>query len=192
MRERRNYDQEFVNCDPGTLCELASVCSTRNFDANVFQQASYYLEIKPLVDITCQAIAKIIKGKSPEEVRSTFNIANDFEPEEEAQIAAQTAQFRFAAAGRRGHWLLRHAFSRAKKKESDATSKLSDEPETRPIEDLLSFINSGEDGSASKAKKTKKKKDPKKKKTKKGKKQQKKDSKDSDSGSEQGTANGKC
>ena len=28
----------------------------------------------------------MIKGKSPEEIRSTFGIANDFTPEEEAKV----------------------------------------------------------------------------------------------------------
>ena len=30
----------------------------------------------------------MIKGKSPEEIRNTFNIANDFTPEEEARVYA--------------------------------------------------------------------------------------------------------
>ena len=30
--------------------------------------------------------ANMIKGKSPEEIRKTFNITNDFTPEEEEQI----------------------------------------------------------------------------------------------------------
>lgn len=47
---------------------------------------SYYLDLKPLVDLTCQAIASLIKGKSPEEVRQTFNIPNDFDSEEESEV----------------------------------------------------------------------------------------------------------
>ena len=31
-------------------------------------------------------MANMIKGKSPEEIRKTFNIQNDFTPEEEDQI----------------------------------------------------------------------------------------------------------
>ena len=42
--------------------------------------------MKPLVDLTCRAIADTIKGKSPEEIRATFQIVNDFTPEEEEQV----------------------------------------------------------------------------------------------------------
>ena len=48
--------------------------------------AANYLDIKPLLDLSCAKIASLIKGKSPEEIRKTFNIQNDFTPEEEAQI----------------------------------------------------------------------------------------------------------
>ena len=54
------------------LCELAS--------------SAYYLEIPPLVDLTCQRLADSIQGKSAEEIRTTFNITNDFTPMEEEQV----------------------------------------------------------------------------------------------------------
>lgn len=38
------------------------------------------------MDLTCAKVASMIKGKSPEEIRRTFGIENDFTPEEEAQI----------------------------------------------------------------------------------------------------------
>jgi S-phase kinase-associated protein 1 len=31
-------------------------------------------------------ISNLIKGKTPEEIRKTFNIKNDFTPEEEEQV----------------------------------------------------------------------------------------------------------
>ena len=49
-------------------------------------QASNYLDIKALLDVGCKTVANMIKGKSPEEIRKTFNIQNDFTPEEEDQI----------------------------------------------------------------------------------------------------------
>lgn len=48
--------------------------------------AANYLDIKPLLDLTCATVASMIKGKSPEDIRATFNIKNDFSPEEEAQV----------------------------------------------------------------------------------------------------------
>lgn len=48
--------------------------------------AANYMDIKPLLDLTCATVASMIKGKTPEEIRKTFNIANDFSPEEEAQV----------------------------------------------------------------------------------------------------------
>jgi len=48
--------------------------------------AANYMDIKPLLDLTCATVASLIKGKTPEEIRKTFNIVNDFTPEEEAQV----------------------------------------------------------------------------------------------------------
>jgi S-phase kinase-associated protein 1 len=40
------------------------------------------LDIKGLLDVTCKTVANMIKGKAPEEIRRTFNIKNDFTPQE--------------------------------------------------------------------------------------------------------------
>jgi S-phase kinase-associated protein 1 len=48
--------------------------------------AANYMDIKPLLDLTCATVASMIKGKSPEDIRATFNITNDFSPDEEAQV----------------------------------------------------------------------------------------------------------
>jgi S-phase kinase-associated protein 1 len=48
--------------------------------------AANYMDIKPLLDLTCATVASMIKGKNPDEIRATFNITNDFSPEEEAQV----------------------------------------------------------------------------------------------------------
>lgn len=66
------WDAEFCKVDQGTLFELIL--------------AANYLDIKPLLDLTCKTVANMIKGKSPEEIRKTFNIVNDFTPEEEEQV----------------------------------------------------------------------------------------------------------
>ena len=39
-----------------------------------------------LLDVTCKTVANMIKGKTPEEIRKTFNIKNDFTQAEEEQV----------------------------------------------------------------------------------------------------------
>lgn len=70
--ELDKWDKEFVKVDQGTLFELIL--------------AANYLNIKELLDLTCLTVANMIKGKTPEEIRKTFNIVNDFTPEEEEQV----------------------------------------------------------------------------------------------------------
>uniref|UniRef100_A0A803LSU8 SKP1-like protein n=1 Tax=Chenopodium quinoa TaxID=63459 RepID=A0A803LSU8_CHEQI len=53
--EIKQWDKDFLKVDQETLFELIL--------------AANYLNIKGLLDLTCQAIADIIKSKSPEEVR---------------------------------------------------------------------------------------------------------------------------
>ena len=48
--------------------------------------AANFMDIQPLLDLTCATVATLLKGKTPEEIRQTFNIVNDFTPEEEAQV----------------------------------------------------------------------------------------------------------
>ena len=60
-----------------------SLHSLRHAD---FHQAANYMDIKNLLDVGCKTVANMIKGKSPDEIRKTFNITNDFTPEEEEQI----------------------------------------------------------------------------------------------------------
>jgi S-phase kinase-associated protein 1 len=70
--EAKEYDAAFVKVDQSTLFELIL--------------AANYLNIKPLLDLCCLTVANMIKGKTPEEIRKTFNIVNDFTPEEEEEV----------------------------------------------------------------------------------------------------------
>ena len=70
--EKKTWDTEFVKVDQATLFELIL--------------AANYLNIKELLDLTCLTVANMIKGKTPEEIRKTFNIKNDFTPEEEEEV----------------------------------------------------------------------------------------------------------
>ncbi|KAM3194022.1 hypothetical protein ACQJBY_070587 [Aegilops geniculata] len=68
----KSFDAEFVKVDQATLFDLIL--------------AANYLNIKGLLDLTCQTVADMIKDKTPEEIRTIFNIKNDFTPEEEAEV----------------------------------------------------------------------------------------------------------
>ncbi|XP_027768324.1 SKP1-like protein 1A [Solanum pennellii] len=68
----KTFDVEFVKVDQSTLFNLIL--------------AANYLKIKSLIDLTCQTVADMIKGKTPEEIRNLLNIKNDFTPEEEEEI----------------------------------------------------------------------------------------------------------
>lgn len=58
--EVKTWDSNFVNVEQMTLFELIL--------------AANYLNIKSLLDLTCMTVAEMIKGKTPEEIRTTFNI----------------------------------------------------------------------------------------------------------------------
>ncbi|KAJ3042764.1 hypothetical protein HDV00_006583 [Rhizophlyctis rosea] len=66
------WDAQFIKVDNEELFEIIL--------------AANYLDIKPLLDLGCKTVANMIKGKTPDEIRTMFNIENDFTPEEEEQI----------------------------------------------------------------------------------------------------------
>jgi S-phase kinase-associated protein 1 len=66
------FDKAFVDVDKDTLYDLLL--------------AANYLNVKALLDLCCQKVADMIRGKTPEEIRQAFGIKNDFSPEEEEEI----------------------------------------------------------------------------------------------------------
>ncbi|EPY43508.1 S-phase kinase-associated protein 1 [Angomonas deanei] len=48
--------------------------------------AANFLNVKDLLDLTCACVASMIRGKSAEEIRTLFNIENDFSREEAEKI----------------------------------------------------------------------------------------------------------
>ena len=70
--DKKNFDLDYVKVDQATLFELIL--------------AANYLDIKELLDLCCQTVANMIKGKTPAEIRKTFNIKNDFTAEEEDEV----------------------------------------------------------------------------------------------------------
>jgi hypothetical protein len=63
LQERKSFDEKFVRIDTEKLCKLAS--------------AALGLQLRPLVDLTCGALARIIGGKTPDEVRDIFHLPDD-------------------------------------------------------------------------------------------------------------------
>ncbi|XP_059624694.1 SKP1-like protein 1A [Cornus florida] len=48
-----------------------------------FMLYAMYLDLKSLLDLTCQTGVDMMKDMTPEEIHKTFNIENDYTPEEE-------------------------------------------------------------------------------------------------------------
>lgn len=53
-QERKIFDEKFIRLDTRRLCELTSAADA--------------LDMKPLVDLTSRALARLIEGKTPEQV----------------------------------------------------------------------------------------------------------------------------
>nr|GMD70163.1 SKP1-like protein 1A [Ipomoea batatas] len=73
----KDFDANFIKVDHQTLSDLII--------------AANFLNVKSLLDLTCQAVANLIKKMTVEEVRKFFNIQNDFTPEEEEEIRKANA-----------------------------------------------------------------------------------------------------
>ncbi|KAL3631571.1 hypothetical protein CASFOL_024555 [Castilleja foliolosa] len=73
--ELKAFDAEFVRVDSGTLVALSA--------------AANYLNIRSMLDLTCQAIADTMKGMTPEQIRNTFDFEDALMAEEEKEIRRQ-------------------------------------------------------------------------------------------------------
>eukprot|EP01051_Picozoa_sp_SAG22_P005161 SAG22_NODE_299_length_12768_cov_11.369426_5_plen_866_part_00 len=71
------FNARFVDVEQGTLFKMILVANQLHADA--------------LNDLLCKAVADMIKGKTPEEIRTHFNIRNDFTPEEEEEVRRENA-----------------------------------------------------------------------------------------------------
>ncbi|KAG2709851.1 hypothetical protein I3843_05G235800 [Carya illinoinensis] len=127
-KECKNFDEKFIRMDTKRLCELTSAADS--------------LQLKPLVDITSRALARIIEGKTPEEIRETFHLPDDLTEEEKLEpLRNITDDPRIR--------LLNRLYAR-KRKELKEREKLKnvetveEQLDDRSVDDLLSFINGGD------------------------------------------------
>ena len=65
--------------DEWDVAYINSVDLDSNFD---IINAANYMDIKPLLDLSCAKIASLMKGKTAEEIRTMFNIECDLTEEE--------------------------------------------------------------------------------------------------------------
>ncbi|PWA66063.1 hypothetical protein CTI12_AA330360 [Artemisia annua] len=141
-KERKTFDEKFIRLDSNKLCELISAADS--------------LKLRPLVDLTASALARMIEGKTAEQIRETFHIVDDLTEEEKLEpLKIRTNDPRVR--------LLNRLYAR-KRKELKARKNLKnveveeERVDDRSVDDLLLFINSGnEDSKGVKPTKNKKK-----------------------------------
>ncbi|XP_073278059.1 SKP1-like protein 21 isoform X2 [Primulina huaijiensis] len=127
-KERKYFDEKFVRMETKRLCELTAAADS--------------LQLKPLVDLTSRALARVIEGKSPEEIREIFHLPDDLTEEEKLEPIKNTMDDPRIR-------LLNRLYARKRKelKEREIQRNVEVEEEhadERSVDDLLSFINGGE------------------------------------------------
>ena len=75
--ETKKWNKEYVEVEQDMLFDIIL--------------AANYLNIKSLLDLMCQTVADMMKGKTPEEIRQKFHIKNDYTEEEEAEVRRENA-----------------------------------------------------------------------------------------------------
>ncbi|XP_073288690.1 SKP1-like protein 21 isoform X1 [Primulina huaijiensis] len=129
-KERKYFDEKLVRMETKRLCELTSAADS--------------LQLKPLVDLTSRALARVIEGKTPEEIREIFHLPDDLTEEEKLEPIKNTMDDPRIR-------LLNRLYARKRKELKEREIQRSVEVEEehadeRSVDDLLSFINGGEGG----------------------------------------------
>ncbi|KAI3931480.1 hypothetical protein MKW92_045056, partial [Papaver armeniacum] len=138
----RSFDEKFIRIDTESLCELTAAADS--------------LQLKPLADLTSQALAGMIEGNTPEEIGETFNLLDDDTEQEKLEPLINIVDYpqirllnRFYARKRKE--------LKEKEKQTNAEVEAERVEDERSVDDLLSFINGGgEDSKVVKAPKNKK------------------------------------
>ncbi|XP_050385358.1 SKP1-like protein 21 [Argentina anserina] len=139
-KECKSFDEKFIRMDTQRLCELTSAADS--------------LQLKPLVDLTSRALARIIEGKTPEEIREIFHLPDDLTEEEKLEpLKNVTDDPRIRLLNR----LYARKRKELKEREKLKNSENGEQNDDRSVDDLLSFIN-GEIGDSKEIKSSKNKK----------------------------------
>ncbi|KAL9228914.1 hypothetical protein vseg_004444 [Gypsophila vaccaria] len=141
-KERKSFDEKFIRMDTKRLCELASAADS--------------LQLKPLVELTSRALARMIEGKTPEEIREIFCLPDDLTEEEKLEpLRNMTDDPRIRLLNRLYAKRRKELQEKQKLKTAEVEEMHGDD---RSLDDLLSFINGcDEDSKISKTSKSKKK-----------------------------------
>ncbi|XWS77018.1 hypothetical protein CRYUN_Cryun01aG0227700 [Craigia yunnanensis] len=128
-KEHKSFDEKFIQMNTKRLCDLTSAADS--------------LQLKPLVDLTSRALARIIEGKTPEEIREIFHLPDDLTEEEKLEPLKNTIDDPRIR-------LLNRLYAKKRKelKEREKLKNVEVEEEhvdDRSVDDLLSFIN-GDNG----------------------------------------------
>jgi len=138
-KEQKSYDDNFVKIDTKMLCGLACAANS--------------LQLQPVIDLTCRALARIIGKRSPEEIRDMFHVPDDLRKEEKLEPLIN-------ASNDPSIRLLNRLYAKKKKellKEPKGIKKnVEVEEDERSLDDLLSFINGDSKGIETTAKNKKK------------------------------------
>merc|ERR1719231_535075 len=106
------------------MCELAS--------------AAYYMELEPLIDLTCKAIASSIDWSSPEAIRDAFGLPDDLTEEEKLEpIACDADDLR---TRQYNNLLARKRKQLAESKAGKPAASEAPKEDTRSIEELMAFL----------------------------------------------------
>ncbi|MQM00250.1 hypothetical protein Taro_032978 [Colocasia esculenta] len=133
-KERKSFDEKFIRIDTKRLCELTSAADS--------------LQLKPLVDLTSRALARMIEGKTPEEIREIFHLPDDLTEEEKLEPLRNTTDDpRIRLLNRLYAKKRKELKERQKLKVLEDTEieeqRVEEHVDDRSVDDLLSFINGG-------------------------------------------------
>ncbi|WOK98370.1 hypothetical protein Cni_G07081 [Canna indica] len=139
-KERKSFDEKFVKIDPDRLVDLVS--------------AAHSLELRPLVDLTSRAIARIIEGSSNDEIREIFHVPDDLTEEEKLEPLRNPTNNPYIRLLNQ-HLARKRKILKEQKELKNVETERKQEDE-RTVEELLELIN-GKDSKCERASKSKKK-----------------------------------